>query len=468
MRSTGPTGLLPLLLGLTASSALAQTGLFELLDLHRIDRSELAGEFIETDPPLVHDSEILFEPDLAPTPPDASLDRAVSQIALDPEGFRAIPVVQASAVLEVDLPTVTLEVAGRRRAMAVAEIKRDHDFDATHFTLLATASSDYARFTVSDSGPEVVGTIFLGDDEYRILPGVDRYQIVYPVVAHRGAWRRERPADLDARAGWLEARHLQVGWVADRQPARFRTANDGRPNTYAEGPSLGKLNFWSALSFDAAGSGSLDAGLLAIEAETFLNRLSHFTWVGEAVYVRIDEIDAYDLTTIGNEGLTISGVQLINGVPTTEALSLQVSPSTDVLQFRGNLARRDMAPPYDGERILIDEARLTSAIALRDTYGLEATEDIGSEALIYRFINASQPAATGDGSLAVGPPGDRLELVWRIERQAECGLEFLITIDAISGVALDTRITDNAGVEARTTEDLILRCRYFRALNPAR
>lgn len=429
-------------------TAWAQTSLFELVDIRRIERAELPVEIVELDPPIERAPEAFFDAKNAPPPPDPSLDRAISQLGLDAEGFLRVPIVQQSALMRVASPLIQLDIAGRRIRMAAIEIKRDADFDAAHYTLLATDSDDYARFTVSRSGPEIVGTVFLGNAEYRILPDTEGYQLVHPVVAHSGAWRRENSADLRSRAGLLEARHLQVGWVADRQPASFRTQDDGRPNTYADGPSLGKLNFWSALSFSPAGEGVADTTILATETETFLNRVPYFTWMVEPIQVRVNEIDSYNLTAISNNGLTVTGVQLINDIPISEPFVLQMSPSTDVMLFRGTLARRDMAPPYDRERILSDEARLTSALAVVQTYGIEVTEEILSEELVYQVVSSSA-----------------LELVWSIERQVACGLKFRIDIDAISGSSR-VRVTDNAGIDARTTDEMILRCRFLRRFMP--
>lgn len=82
-----------------------------------------------------------------------------------------------------------------------------------------------------------------------------------------------------------EARHLQIGWIADRHPRNFATRVDGRPHIYADGPSLGKLNFWSAFGFDRAGDGT------------------------------IDEVNASDVITTSNDRLSISAYQLINDIP---------------------------------------------------------------------------------------------------------------------------------------------------------
>ncbi|MGD8341209.1 MAG: hypothetical protein PVH89_10525 [Gammaproteobacteria bacterium] len=435
---------MPAIIALAAQPASGQGGLFDLLDLRTVDRSEILVREIVTDPPIVRDSEVFLAVETAPPSPDPSLAKPVSQLGLDAAGMRRIPTTSFGLQSRVAAPLIELTVAGYPLRLAVAEQKTDRDFDAVHYTLLATDSDDHARLTVSQSGPEIVGTVFIGDDEYRILPDRDDYQLVYPVVAYSRAWRRELAPDYESRTGLLEARHLQVGWVADQHPGNFGTRIDGRPHTYADGPSLGKFNFWSAFEFNPAGEGTVDETVLAQEFEIFLNGLSHFTWIHDPIAIRIDEFSADDVTTISNDGIAISGYQLINDIPISERLVLRMAPSADVIEFSGTLMRYDMAPPTRGEVILAPEARETSRIALRDTYRVEATDNILEEALGYQVVSQTE-----------------LELTWRFLLQTECGIIFLVEIDAVTAEPIRVVITDAAGFTGRNTEDIIFQCRFL-------
>jgi hypothetical protein len=437
-------GLLLVSISLAMPTASAQGGLCDWLDLRFVDRSEIGVRDVVTDPPIVREGEIRLAPESAPLSPDQSLARPVSQLGLDAAGLRRIPTTTVGLQSRDTSPAIDLPIAGAWLRMAVVEQKTDRDFDAIHMTLLAIDSSDYARLTISRSGPEIVGTVFIEDQEYRILPDYDEYQLVYPVVAHSGAWRREGPPDYESKTGLLEARHLQIGWVADRRPGNFATRADGRPHIYAEGPSIGKLNFWSAFEFNPAGDGTIDETVLAQELEIYLNGVPHFTWIHDPISIRIDEVNASDVTTISNDGLSVSAYQLINDIPISEPMVLRMAPSADVIEFSGTLMRYDMAPPTQGAVILGPEARQASRIALRDTYGIEAIDDILDENLGYRVISQTE-----------------LELSWRFLLEAECGIIFLVDIDAVTGEPIRVAIADAAGITGRNTEEIILRCQFF-------
>jgi hypothetical protein len=441
-------GLTLALIGGGAASARAQGPLFEFLDIRNIDRTEIEVRAVETDPPPLRESEAFLSERLAPASPDKSLGLPVSRIGLDAAGLRSVPMAPLGSELDVRLPMLELTIAGFLVRMPVIEVKTDRDFDALHYTLLARDSGDYARLTVSLSGPEIVGTFFIDDAEYRILPEDDEYQLVYPVVANNGLWRRDDPVDLQTRAGQLEARHLQIGWIADSEPGRFDTFPDGRPSIYGDGPSLGKLAFWSAIEFNAAGDAQVDETILKKEVENYLNAVPYFTWVPDPVEVRVDEVGDSDMTRMQSDGIALQVTQLMNGIPISQPLNLRMGPSGDVVAYSGVLARYDMLPPTSGEVISRDDARETSAYALQETLGIQSTGELDDEELFYHSSS-----------------GTEFDLIWRTRRKAQCGIVFQIDIDATTGSTLDLRIVDSAGIRGRTTEDTLFRCRWFRAFD---
>src|SRR5690606_26399382 len=147
-------------------------------------------------------------------------------------------------------------------------------------TLVEPGTRNYARLTVSRSGPEIVGTVFLDGGEYRILPTSGGRQLVFPVRLDRGDFRRVRPPDLGTRAGLLEARHLQIAWYADRQPARFNTRDTGILHNYVsgragQGPALGRIDVTRALRTAADGTSTADPSALAAAIESFLDSIRH-------------------------------------------------------------------------------------------------------------------------------------------------------------------------------------------------
>lgn len=448
MRHSARFALTLILIGSGLPSAEAQGPLFEFLDIREIDRSEITVRAFDNDPPPVRESEAFLSPRSAPPSPDKSLGLPISRIGLDAAGFRSVPMAPLGSELSVELPMLELTIAGFLVRMPVIEVKTDRDFDALHFTLLDPGSEDYARLTVSLSGAEIVGTFFIDDFEYRILPEDDEYQLIYPVVANNGQWRRDDPVNLQTRAGQLEARHLQTGWIADTRPGSFDTFPDGRPSVYGDGPSLGKLAFWSAFSFNAAGDGQVDETILKKEVENYLNTASHFTWVPDRVEVRVDEIGDAGMIRTQSTGIALQVTQLMNGIPISQPLNLRMGPSGDVMAYSGVLARYDMLPPTGGEVISQQEAREIGAYTLRETRGLEVTDEILEEKLFYH-----------------SPSGIEFNLIWRIRRKVECGMEFRIDIDATTGDTLDTRIVDSADIRGRTAEDALFRCRWFRAFD---
>ena len=137
----------------------AQGRLFDFFDLLEIDRAELLTHEVVTDPPVVREDEVFLPRSSAPPSPDQSLARPVSQLGLDAAGWRRVPGTAFATRSGVSVPLVELSIAGNRMRLAVVEQKTDRDFDAIHYTLLSTHSDDYARLTVSRSGPEIVGDV---------------------------------------------------------------------------------------------------------------------------------------------------------------------------------------------------------------------------------------------------------------------------------------------------------------------
>ena len=208
MRSTGLTGLLPLLLCLTAPPTLAQTGLFELLDLRRIDRSELAEELIETDPPLVHDIEILFEPDFAPPAPDASLDTVVATAPLYGGSATAVAseTPSNSTTGATPSPTPTTEAVGSATAATGPRLVSSGGFqgaDSFHFAegdalIVETAPDQFVlrfeNFSIRN-GPDLY--VYLSADPQQ--PSQDAIRLG-GLKATDGAFNYEIPAGTDISA----------------------------------------------------------------------------------------------------------------------------------------------------------------------------------------------------------------------------------------------------------------------------
>jgi hypothetical protein len=401
-------------LGWSAAALGQSSGFF---DLYQIERDDI--ETIESPEPLVlvGAPELLLDPESAPASPDPTLARPRSQLNLIASALNDIPV--ARGMMPPDRAhLVELRIAGQWLRMHAIEARSDPDFDAVHLTLLAPFSDDYARLTVSRGGSEVVGTVILDDLRYRILPDDfnPEFQLVYPVAPRGGGWTRENPPDLNSRSGLLEARHLQMAWVAENQPRVFLTYADGRPRDYADGPSLGILNFWDAVEFDPAGNGSVDAAILGQEIERYLTEAQRFTWVYERIEVALVPRFETDMTALSSNGIGIEMHQLINSIPISRPLRLEIGPTGEVVKFSGTLMRTDMAETNYGARILQSEAREASKQVLQSQHGIESNDEFLAEELLYNVASDTE-----------------LDLIWRMSLRADCGLTFLIEIDGITG-----------------------------------
>jgi hypothetical protein len=386
-------------------------------DIALIDRSEI--ETIEASETLaiVRAPSVLLDPETAPASPDPTLARASAQLGLDAEALIAVPVTRGATPPD-RAHLIEFQMAALWIRMHAIESRPDPDFDALHMTLIAPFSDDYARLTISRNGPEIVGTVIVDDRRYRLLPDdLDpTFQLVYSVAPRAGGWQRENPPDLETRAGQLEARHLQMAWVADNQPRVFLTYEDGRLRDYADGPSLGVLNFWDAVAFDPAGNGSVDADILKAETERYLTEAQRFTWVYERIEVDLEPSFETDMTTLTSRGIGIGLHQLINGVPISRPLQLKVGPTGEVIQFSGTLMRTDMAETNYGARIVQQEARDASVQALLSQHGIETTGEFVKEELFYNVA-----------------ADDELDLIYRMSLVANCGMTFFVEIDAIAG-----------------------------------
>jgi hypothetical protein len=446
--------LLPL--ALTGSPALAQIPALGFQDIRLIDPAEIEILDPVRVPPFVRAPEARLLPTEAPPSPDPSLARPVSQLALDKSALLEVPAPRGTS-LPGTAALVEFTLAGNTVRMFVIEGRPDADFDALHMTLLAIDSEDYARLTVSRSGPEVIGTVVIDDDWYRILPDDfdPEYQLVYPLgVRESSVWERETPPDLETRAGQLEARHLQMGWVAETRPDSFETFVDGRPESY-RGPSLGVLSFWDSLSFDAAGNGSVDADLLRQEVERFLTEMQRFTWVYDRIEVELEPRFETDQIELLQNGFSLQLTQLINDIPLSRPLRLKMLPTGDVVEYAGVLMPHERGGIYGGARIPQEEARAASELALQAAHGLESTGEFLEELLFYNVVAETE-----------------LEPIWRMTLRARCGIVFNVDIDAISGEPRDVNLKATPELEALqaqfprfrrpSREEIYGRCRFGR------
>ncbi|HUF72494.1 MAG TPA: hypothetical protein VMR74_06310 [Gammaproteobacteria bacterium] len=440
--------LLPL--ALTGGFAEAQTGAFGFHDIGLIDTSEIRIVDAPRAPPIFREPEVRLDAEDAPPSPDPSLGRAEAQLALDSSAWLEQPVPRGASQ-PTAAPLIEFTLIGHPIRMLAIEGRSDPDFDAFHITLLATASDDYARLTVSRSGPEIAGSVNVGNRWYRILPDDfdAEYQLVYPIGVRDSPWQRETPADLGTRAGQLEARHLQMAWVAETQPDVFATFSDGRPQEY-RGPSLGVLDFWDSMSFDPAGAGTVDESLLTQEATRFLTEAHRFTWVYDRIEVELEPRFAIDLNAMTANGFAIELRQLINGIPISRSLRLAIDPTGEVVEYAGTLMPHAFGGPYGGSRITQEEARATGQAALRNRHGIETTGEPLEEQLFYNVILDTE-----------------LELIWRMTLEAKCGMVVTVDVDGITGETGSIGVQSGGplndprfpGFRPRTTDDLFLACR---------
>jgi hypothetical protein len=274
------------------------------------------------------------------------------------------------------------------------------------------------------------------------------FQLVYAVAPRAGGWTRENAPDLETRSGLLEARHLQMAWVADNQPRVFLTYADGRLRDYADGPNLGVLNFWDAVAFDPAGNGSVDADILKTETERYLTEAQRITWVYERVEVQLEPPFETDMVKLTSNGIGIGLHQLINGIPISRPLTLEIGPTGEVMKFSGTLMRTEMAETNYGARIVQQEARDASAQALLSRHGIESNGEFVKEELLYNVVSDTE-----------------LDLIYRMSLLADCGMTFVFEIDAITGEVrtingIDPNPSDSDFRRRFNQNDPFFRCRF--------
>ena len=443
-------------LGLALNSGLAGVGLaqvrsFDFIQIDAIETEALSFRELDLESPFVRERELPFVERSAPEPPDSSLARPITRLALDAEVLRGVTGIPARLSDDASYPLLTFTLGGVPMRMAVIEARADSDFSATHFTLIAIDSNDYARITVSRSEPELIGTAFIDDKEFRILPVDGGYQFLYPVVLQGKVWQRESAPNFDNRRESLEARHLQMGWIAENPPERFSTLPDGRPRSYA-GTGLGRLHFWDSFSFDAAGNGTVDLDLLQAEAERFVNGIGHFTWIYDYVELRLVAEFETDQIALSNEGFGITLVQYLDEIPIDRSFNLRMDPTGEVIAYEGVLMRRNMVESANGFSIPQDEAHATAKQLLVVQHGVESEDEFLEERQLYDVVSDTD-----------------LDLVWSMRVAARCGMIFNVEIDGITGQGRRISLASAGDFEiprfffrneAPTIEDYIFLCRY--------
>jgi hypothetical protein len=122
------------------------------------------------------------------------------------------------------------------------------------------------------------------------------------------------------------------------------------------------------------------------------------------------------MTALSSNGIGIEMHQLINSIPISRPLRLEIGPTGEVVKFSGTLMRTDMAETNYGARILQSEAREASKQVLQSQHGIESNDEFLAEELLYNVASDTE-----------------LDLIWRMSLRADCGLTFLIEIDGITG-----------------------------------
>jgi hypothetical protein len=169
---------------------------------------------------------------------------------------------------------------------------------------------------------------------------------------------------------------------------------------------------------DPAGNGTVDEAILEEAAERFLNSVPGFSWVYDRIEVQLEPKTLADVNTVAADGLDIELTQLIHGIPISRSLRLSMEPTGDVTGFSGTLMREQMAGPYNGPRILQDEARAQAEAALIAEHGIQSTGEFPQDKLFYNVV-----------------ADDQLQLIWRMSVEANCGMVFDVDIDGITGVS---------------------------------
>ena len=367
---------------------------------------------------------------------DPSLEAPVARLALDARGLLAVTAVEVGAVTPAASPIVEFAFADYTLRMAVVENVRDPDFDAVHYTLVDPASAGRARLTIARNGPEVVGTILQGTEEFRILPLTDGYQLVHRVVLHRGEFRRARGPELESRAGQLEARHLQMAWLAERRPHEFHTDPDGRLSDF-EGdgdPALGGVDIFAAM---VSGDGELvvDVERLAREIEAFLNDIQHLTLIDHRVRVLIlpEDSELGQLYDDVDHQATITFRQIIDGVAVADDSYIEINRTGEVMELNANLVR-SAGVEQRGESIGDRDAQAAGLAAIRDRYAVDSPLEISESELLYEPGNDDEPT----------------RLVWHFAFRSDvCAVMFRVQVQALSGEVESVSPNPMLGVDGR-------------------
>jgi hypothetical protein len=413
-----------LLLGAT-SQALAQAPRLEFRDIR-----EFRGAAITTRPPS-GDVPIVREPQATPgnaraAAPDASLGPAIARLGLDAQALLDATMLPVDALVPSGSPLVEFQMGDYAFRMAIVERMTDSGLDAVHYTLVDPLGGDYARMTISRSGPEIVGTVVLDREEYRILPEADGYQLVHPVTLFRGEFRRARSPDLETRSGRLEARHLQQAWVAERRPERFQTTPDGKLQMVvvaeADPAGLGRIDILAAMRIGDDGKSVADSERLASLVAAYMNDLAHLTLVDAPVAVRIDdhELDPlYDGTETEAE---IEFTQLIDGIAVDEASSIELDGRGVVREIVSVLSQ-PVAGQERRNALDTDRAEALGRAAVIERYAIDWPLPLEASELFYLF-------SANDGNL---------ELHWRVTfGDPACPLTHRAEVHAVTGEVTDT------------------------------
>lgn len=404
------------LLGL-APPALTQVPQVEFRNVRDIRSSPIATRPAVGSPPIVREQQ--SSPGSARRPTDPSLGPPIARLGLDSRGLLAATEIPVGETLQSGSPLVEFAIGNYFLRMAIVERVVDRNFDAVHYTLVDPDSADYARLTIAAGGTEITGTLFRDREEYRILPETDAHQLVHPVVRYRGEFRRAGGPDLETRAGRLEARHLQMAWVAERRPLQFRTTTDGRLSSFESGPGgvpvLGRIDIFAAMQPAPDGKSATDAMRLSAAVVDFLDDIRHLTLLDDSVQLTTGASDLNGIFEGRANQAELVFEQLIDGISTVSVGRVLIDRTGNVLNFSGTLRH-----PSTAERgrnlISQQEAEATALDAFRERIGVDLALDVHSSELHYV------------------PSADNLNLVWRtILRLNGCNQGFIVDVRALTG-----------------------------------
>jgi hypothetical protein len=420
----------------TAQVAEAQRTELEFRDIGEILGKPVPMRAAVVSPPVVREPQSIPGTVGEQRDLDPSLEAPVARLALDARGLLAVTAVEVGAVTPAASPIVEFAFGNFALYMAVVETVRDPDFDAVHYTLVDPDSADRARLTIARNGPEIVGTVTQGGEEFRILPLTEGYQLVHRVVLHRGEFRRARGPELGSRAGQLEARHLQMAWLAERRPHEFHTNPDGRLSEF-EGnndPALGGVDIFAAM---VSGDGGLVVNVerLEREIESFLDDIQHLTLIDHPVRVQIlpDDSELGQLYDDLDHHTTITFRQIIDGVATADDSYIEIDRTGQVMELNADLVR-SAGVERSGQAIGERDAQAAGLAAIRDLYAVDSPLEISESELLYES----------------GNDGESPRLVWHFAfRSDRCAVMFRVEIRAISGEVERLRPMPMLGVDGR-------------------